>query len=118
MIGLNNDWVNSRFKYIINSTKKDIIEKIIDTNKDISTAIDNLNYSELKFKERTELLFFKNFSNIYNSTSYQNFINPLLELTQEKTQTKLLKFKLQTININYIINIIYSNLSIIFCIYL
>lgn len=64
-----------------------------------SSINDNLIFNELKLKDQIEILFFRDFSNIHNDITYQNFINSLLELVEEKNEEKLSIFKEQIFSI-------------------
>ena len=82
----------------INST---IIKNLISSamNNDTLIAIRNIDFNELKLKDQIEIIFLRDFYNINNDTTYQNFINPLLELVENKNEEKLLEFKQQVFKI-------------------
>jgi hypothetical protein len=86
MINLNTTSANNTIKNLIKGNN-------------IITASDNLDYNELKLKDKIEIIFYRDFSNINNDTTYQDFINPLLKLTEEKNKEKLFKFKQQVFKI-------------------
>ena len=79
------------------ATINNLISKNISNN--TLTAIENLDYNELKLKDKIEIVFFKHFSNIHNDTNYEYFIDPLLELVEERNEKKLLEFKQEVFKI-------------------
>ena len=100
MISLNSISDDNAIKTLLNSIDKDTI-----------TAIDNLNYNELKFKDKIEIIFLRDFFNIKDDTTYKNFIDPLLELAEKNNpralllhQQELLKFKQQVLKIRKVFN--------------
>lgn len=113
-IGLNNATVNSHYENIIKIIHRDIFnntnnffidkENIINT---YSINIDNLNYNELKFKDKIEILFLKNFDEIYsNNINFTDSLffdsHPIKE--KEKNKAELLIFKEQILKIRNILN--------------
>jgi len=90
-----------KFKMINNNNTIINIENVVDSsiNNNTITAIENLNFNELKLKDQIEIIFFKDFANIHNDITYQNFINSLLELVEEKNEEKLAEFKEQVLRI-------------------
>ncbi len=88
-INLNNTSENNA---IVNS-----LTNFKDNNNNITT-IENLDFNKLKFKDKIEFIFYKNFSNISDDITYQHFIDSLLTL-EEKNKEKLFKFKQQVFKI-------------------
>jgi hypothetical protein len=86
---------------IINNNTTTAIENLINSslNNNTITTIENFNFNELKLKDQIEIIFFRDFSNIHDDITYQNFINSLLELVEEKNEEKLSEFKEQVFRI-------------------
>lgn len=86
---------------ISNNNTITLTENLINSsiNNNTITALEDFDYKELKLKDQIEIIFFRDFYNISNDTTYQNFINSLLELVEEKNEEKLSKFKEQVFSI-------------------
>jgi hypothetical protein len=86
---------------ISNNNTITLTENLINSsiNNNTITALEDFDYNELKLKDQIEIIFFRDFYNISNDTTYQNFINSLLELVEEKNEEKLSKFKEQIFSI-------------------
>lgn len=86
---------------ISNNNTITLTENLINSsiNNNTITALEDFDYNELKLKDKIEIIFFRDFYNISNDTTYQNFINSLLELVEEKNEEKLSKFKEQVFSI-------------------
>jgi hypothetical protein len=79
------------------TTIKNLIGSAINNNAVI--AIKNIDFNELKLKDQIEIIFLRDFYNVNNDITYQNFINPLLELVENKKEEKLIEFKQQVFKI-------------------
>jgi Mitochondrial ribosomal protein (VAR1) len=76
---------------------KNLISSTINNNTVI--AIKNIDFNEFKLKDQIEIIFLRDFYNVNNDITYQNFINPLLELVENKKEEKLIEFKQQVFKI-------------------
>ena len=84
-----------------NTITSTIIENLISStiNNNTVIAIKNIDFNELKLKDQIEIIFLRDFYNVNNNTTYQDFINPLLELVENKKEEKLVEFKQQVFKI-------------------
>ena len=82
---------------IASASIKNLISSTINNNTVI--AIKNVDFNELKLKDQIEIIFLRDFYNVNNDITYQNFINPLLELVESKKEEKLIEFKQQVFKI-------------------
>lgn len=84
-----------------NTISSTIIKNLISSamNNDTLIAIRSIDFNELKLKDQIEIIFLRDFYNINNDATYQDFINPLLELVENKNEEKLLEFKQQVFKI-------------------
>ena len=82
---------------IASASIKNLISSTINNNTVI--AIKNVDFNELKLKDQIEIIFLRDFYNVNNDITYQNFINPLLELVENKKEEKLIEFKQQVFKI-------------------
>ena len=76
------------------------MKKLKDEEKKEKKLKGEKNKDFIKFIDKTKLIFFEAFShNIYNTTTFQQFFNPLLKFAEKKEENakKLLKFEVQVI---------------------
>lgn len=91
----------------IESVKREMINlnKLKSLNNNTFIDFENPNYSEFKLKDQIEIIFYRDFSGIHDDITYQNFIDTIMVLIEQKDEEKLSKFKQEVFKIrNFLSN--------------